>query len=120
MSVFNKIPDPKELEKELNEYLAKKYGSKIKLAMPLVIPQKDEGVIEKESKSQRKSRKIKFDLKPEELEAYLNEFIVKQDDAKEVLATKICTHFNRIKYWEEHKRKEKYDRVGMIKSFDEV
>jgi len=114
--VFNKIPDPKELEKELNEYLAKKYGSKIKLAMPLVIPQKDEGVIEKESKSQRKSRKIRFDLKPEELEAYLNEFIVKQDDAKEVLATKICTHFNRIKYWEEHKRKEKYDRVGMIKS----
>ncbi|MCK5009686.1 MAG: AAA family ATPase [Deltaproteobacteria bacterium] len=116
MSVFNKIPDPKELEKELNEYLAKKYGSKIKLAMPLVIPQKDEGVIEKESKSQRKSRKIRFDLKPEELEAYLNEFIVKQDDAKEVLATKICTHFNRIKYWEEHKGKEKYDRVGMIKS----
>ena len=114
--MFNKIPDPKELEKELNEYLAKKYGSKIKLAMPLVIPQKDEGVIEKESKSQRKSRKIRFDLKPEELEAYLNEFIVKQDDAKEVLATKICTHFNRIKYWEEHKRKEKYDRVGMIKS----
>ncbi len=114
--MFNKIPDPKELEKELNEYLAKKYGSKIKLAMPLVIPQKDEGVIEKESKSQRKSRKIRFDLKPEELEAYLNEFIVKQDDAKEVLATKICTHFNRIKYWEEHKEKEKYDRVGMIKS----
>ncbi len=114
--MFNKIPDPKELEKELNEYLAKKYGSKIKLAMPLVIPQKDEGVIEKESKRQRKLKKIRFDLKPEELEAYLNEFIVKQDDAKEVLATKICTHFNRIKYWEEHREKEKYDRVGMIKS----
>ena len=114
--MFNIIPDPKELEKELNEYLAKKYGSKIKLAMPLVIPQKDEGVIEKESKRQRKLKKIRFDLKPEELEAYLNEFIVKQDDAKEVLATKICTHFNRIKYWEEHKEKEKYDGVGMIKS----
>ncbi|MBN2222435.1 MAG: AAA family ATPase [Vallitaleaceae bacterium] len=114
--MFNKIPDPKELEKELNEYLAKKYGSKIKLAMPLVIPQKDEGVIEKESKRLKKTKKIKFDLKPEELEAYLNEFIVKQNDAKEVLATKVCTHFNRIKYWEEHKEKEKYERVGMIKS----
>ena len=101
MSVFNKIPDPKELEKELNEYLAKKYGSKIKLAMPLVIPQKDEGVIEKESKRQRKLKKIRFDLIPEELEAYLNEFIVKQDDAKEVLATKICTHFNRIKQYKD-------------------
>ncbi len=116
MSVFNKIPDPKELEKELNEYLAKKYGSKIKLAMPLVIPQKDEGFVEKESKKQKKLKKIKFDLKPEDLESYLSEFIVKQDDAKEVLATKICTHFNRIKYWEEHRGQAKYDGVGMIKS----
>ncbi len=116
MNVFDKIPDPKELEKELNEYLTKKYGNRVKLAMPMVIPQKDEGVIEKESKKQRKSKKLRFDLKPEELESYLNEFIVKQDDAKEVLATKICTHFNRIKYWEEHGGKAKYERVGMIKS----
>lgn len=114
--MFEKLPKPKELEKELNEYLTKKYGSKVKLAMPMVIPQKDEGLIEKEFEKQKKTKKIKFDLKPEGLEAYLNEFIVKQDDAKEVLATKICTHFNRIKYWEEHKQKEKYDRVGMIKN----
>lgn len=114
--MFEKLPKPKELEKELNEYLTKKYGSRVKLAMPMVIPQKDEGLIEKEFEKQKKTKKIKFDLKPEGLEAYLNEFIVKQDDAKEVLATKICTHFNRIKYWEEHKQKEKYDRVGMIKN----
>jgi len=114
--MFDKLPEPKELEKELNEYLTKKYGSRIRLAMPIVIPQKDEGLIERDFEKPKKLKKIKFDLKPEELEAYLNEFIVKQDDAKEVLATKICTHFNRIKYWEEHRQKEKYDRVGMIKN----
>ena len=114
--MFDNLPDPKELEKELNEYLTKKYGNKVRLAMPMVIPQKEEGLIEKEFEKQKKSKKLRFDLKPEELEAYLNEFIVKQDDAKEVLATKICTHFNRIKYWEEHKEREKYDRVGMIKN----
>jgi len=114
--MFESLPDPKELEKELNEYLTKKYGSRIKLAMPMVIPQKDEGLIEKEFEKQKKSRKLRFDLKPEQLETYLNEFIVKQDDAKEILATKICTHFNRIEYWEEHKEREKYDRVGMIKN----
>jgi len=114
--MFESLPDPKELEKELNEYLTKKYGSRIKLAMPMVIPQKDEGLIEKEFEKQKKSKKLRFDLKPEQLETYLNEFIVKQDDAKEILATKICTHFNRIEYWEEHKEREKYDRVGMIKN----
>ena len=114
--MFNKLPDPKELEEELNEYLTKKYGSRVKLAMPMVIPQKDEGLIENDIQKRKKSKKIKFDLKPEELEAYLNEFIVKQEDAKEVLATKICTHFNRIKYWEKQGQKEKYDSVGMIKN----
>jgi len=114
--VFNKLPDPKELEKELNEYLTKKYGSRIKLATPMIMPQKDEGLIERGFEKKKKSKKISFDLKPEELESYLNEFIVKQDDAKEILATKICTHFNRIKYYEEHEQKEKYDRVGLIKN----
>jgi endopeptidase Clp ATP-binding regulatory subunit ClpX len=42
-------------------------------------------------------KKINFDLLPEDLIAYLDQYIVKQDGAKAILATKICTHFNRIK-----------------------
>jgi ATP-dependent protease Clp ATPase subunit len=50
-----------------------------------------------ETKEAGKSRKkINFDLKPEELIAYLDQYIIKQDNAKAILATKICTHFNRI------------------------
>ena len=39
-----------------------------------------------------------FDMKPEDLIAYLDQYIVRQDYAKAVLATKICTHFNRIQH----------------------
>ena len=54
-------------------------------------------------------------MKPEELVAYLDDFVIQQDDAKAVLATKICTHFNRIRYLESHPElKEK--NVGHIKS----
>ena len=50
-----------------------------------------------ETKEAGKSRKkINFDLKPEELIAYLDQYVVKQDSAKAILSTKICTHFNRI------------------------
>jgi endopeptidase Clp ATP-binding regulatory subunit ClpX len=52
---------------------------------------------------------------PEELEAYLDGFIVRQDQAKAVLATKICTHFNRIKHTKKSARK-KTTGVGMIKN----
>ncbi|MDR1397844.1 MAG: AAA family ATPase [Desulfarculales bacterium] len=43
-----------------------------------------------------------FNLKPHELVAYLDQYIIRQDKAKIVLATKICTHFNRISYLKNH------------------
>jgi ATP-dependent Clp protease ATP-binding subunit ClpX len=46
----------------------------------------------------RNEVEISFDLKPEELIAYLDQYLIKQDRAKAILATKICTHFNRIRH----------------------
>lgn len=42
------------------------------------------------------SEPFHFDLKPEELEAYLDQYVIRQLEAKAILATKICTHFNRL------------------------
>jgi endopeptidase Clp ATP-binding regulatory subunit ClpX len=53
---------------------------------------------------------------PEELEAYLDTFVVKQNHAKAVLATKICTHFNRANYLKKFAGKKKSVGVGMIKN----
>lgn len=40
-----------------------------------------------------------FDLKPLDLESYLDEYIVGQKSAKAIISTKICTHFQKIKYY---------------------
>jgi endopeptidase Clp ATP-binding regulatory subunit ClpX len=90
-----KIPDPKELEKEIGEFLAKKFGENAKIVSPMVLTQ--ETVLGKQQKTAKKEKKNNFDLKPEELIGYLDQYVVKQDNAKAILATKICTHFNRIK-----------------------
>ena len=63
-----------------------------------------------------KLSRINFSLKPEELEAYLNEYVVKQEDAKSILATKVCTHFNRIKHELRIKRRQDSTEVGRIKN----
>ena len=89
------IPDPKELEKEIGEFLSKKFGDNVKIVTPMVLPK--EGAIDKVKAPPKRKQEINFDLKPEELIAYLDQFVVKQDSAKAILATKICTHFNRIK-----------------------
>ena len=68
---------------------------------------KDEGKPVKETE-------FSFDLKPEELETYLNKYVVGQQNSIEVIATKVCTHFNRMKL---EKELSEDDRVtGSIKS----
>src|SRR5690606_29201351 len=84
---------------------------------PLFFPRTQTEELPKEEKESKSSKKrIQFDLKPEELEAFLNDYIIRQDQAKEILATKICTHFNRIKFTEMTQGKNRYDGVGHIKN----
>jgi ATP-dependent protease Clp ATPase subunit len=110
-----KIPDPKELEKEIGEFLSKKFGNNVKIVTPMILPQ--EGAVDKAKAPPRQKKNINFDLKPEELIAYLDQFVVKQDSAKAILATKICTHFNRIKRAQEgHEHSSSVSMVGYIKN----
>jgi endopeptidase Clp ATP-binding regulatory subunit ClpX len=53
-----------------------------------------------------------FDLKPEELIAYLDQYVIGQDEAKAILATKFCTHFNRLRLPPD----EEEELVGNIKN----
>ena len=108
-----KIPDPKEIEKEISEFLAKKFKDNVKIVSPVVLPQ--ELALDKTPKKNRKKNKINFDLLPEDLISHLDRYVVKQDDAKAILATKICTHFNRIKC-AEAAADDTDDMVGRIKN----
>ena len=108
-----KIPGPKEIEKEINDFLSKKFGGSVKMVSPLIVPQ--EASVEKVEEPTKKEKKINFDLKPEDLISYLDQYIVKQDHAKAILATKICTHFNRVKR-AETSSDNLDDMVGSIKN----
>ncbi|MBW2064281.1 MAG: AAA family ATPase [Deltaproteobacteria bacterium] len=111
-----KLPNQKELEKELGEYLSKKYGDRIKIISPFLFPKGQETSTDDASFADTSGKRPYFDMLPEELEAHLDNFIVKQDQAKAVLATKICTHFNRIKHMKRYGGKKKTAGVGMIKN----
>jgi endopeptidase Clp ATP-binding regulatory subunit ClpX len=112
------IPDPKEIEKEINEYLANKYGNRIRVMGTQIGPWP--GAVEsgegKEPGDQTGDSIVRFDMKPAELHEYLDRFVIKQDKAKEVLATKICTHFNRIRYFQEKGEPDDFEGIDRIKS----
>ena len=108
-----KIPNPQKIEKELTEFLAKKFGGNVKLATSIAVPQEEPS--DTVETPVPKPVEINFNLKPDELIAYLDQFIIKQDAAKAILATKICTHFNRIRYREKNEHLVG-DMVGSIKN----
>ncbi len=88
-----KIPTPEEIRNDVQNMLREKYGDAV-----VIPPQPDSyGMQPGEAAGPRKRPNINFHLKPTELEAYLKQYVVGQDEAVEVLATKICTHFNRMK-----------------------
>lgn len=88
--------DPKKIEKELSEFLNQKFGGNVKIISPQVLPQKE--AISAGPATKGKKELINFNIKPRELIAYLDQYVVKQAKAKSVLSTKICTHFNRIRH----------------------
>ena len=111
-----RIPNQKELEKELSDYLSKKYGGRVKIISPLVFPKPDDVSTDEKGDATDTGSLPSFDLLPEQLESYLDGFVVKQNQAKAVLATKTCTHFNRIKHSRKSAGKNKTSGVGMIKN----
>ncbi len=110
---MNASHDPKKIEKELGEFLNKKFGPNVKIISPSIQPQPD--AVSGGRVSEGKKALVDFDIKPKELIDYLDQYVVRQSKAKSVLATKICTHFNRIRY-EQTTGQETSKITGNIKS----
>lgn len=105
-----------EIQKDISDYVSRKYGIRFKVAALGTAP---EAAGEKRTEAQESAdaaEAIRFDMKPRELKAYLDEYMVRQDEAKQVLATKICTHFNRIRRSELNRGHKRPDAIGEIKN----
>ena len=107
---MDKIPKHQEIQKDIKEFLEKKYGAKVAFQEPDFIGSK-EGV---RTGDEDDITDINLDLKPEQLQDYLKLYVVNQDEAIEILSTKICTHFHRMHY--EKKNPQNEEIVGQVKS----
>ncbi|OPZ68140.1 MAG: ATP-dependent Clp protease ATP-binding subunit ClpX [bacterium ADurb.Bin478] len=103
-------PTAEQLRKDVSDFLKNRYGDRVEIP-----PDADlSGEPPKVGEREHPPSKIQFDLKPSELEAHLRQYVVGQEEAIEVLATKICTHFNRMKM--EMETEGLGELVGNIKS----
>lgn len=106
-----KMPSPDQLQRDFSNFLREKYGNDVVIPPD---PSKEKSEPFDNGPDRDIKSKIDFNLRPSQLEAFLKEYVVDQEEAIEVLSTKICTHFNRMKL--ETKDDGVGELVGNIKS----
>lgn len=88
--------DPLQIQKDLTEFLKQKYGDQT------VVPEINFSESPGPKNHDHEMPEINFHLVPNELADYLNDYVINQQAAIEILSTKVCTHFHRINYLRQH------------------
>ena len=57
---------------------------------------------------------FKFDYKPRDVKAYLDRFVIKQDEAKKVLSVALCDHYHQVRLAHEGKEMANYAKQNII------
>ncbi len=90
LMAFDKRFNPEELK----EFLKSKYGTGVHVE---VFPKTEQEQSDpEEQESQKRNRALEFNYRPREIKEYLDRYVIKQDEAKKVLATAVCDHYHHI------------------------
>ena len=90
----SEIPNSDEIQKEIKQFLKEKYGENLHVGFsqqPAVAKASEPGPEEDIDITN-----LRFDLKPKDVKTYLDRFVIKQEEAKRILSTAICDHYNHI------------------------
>ena len=111
------FPTPEQVQKEFERFVKEKFGGKVQVfAQQMERSPSDGGEGKQDEKEEEKNRKrrFSFNLKPKDIKAHLDRFIIKQDEAKKALAIAVCDHYNHVKEDLAHADYEYYKQNVMI------
>ena len=94
MSTEQPLPSPDEIQRKLSEFMKKEFGDRVVFAAP-----RTETVETGQPSEEPKRRPVEFEfnLKPKDVKAHLDRFVIKQDEAKKILSIAVCDHYNHVK-----------------------
>src|SRR6266511_3701037 len=90
------FPSPEELKSKITEFMKQNFGDRVSVA---TFDEPEPATAEEEEKSEKTDHKeFEFNLLPRDIKAHLDRFVIKQDEAKKVLAIAVCDHYNHANY----------------------
>ena len=90
------FPTPEELQAKLSEFMKSNFGDKVSFATFAQPERAEEG--DDEKPVPQSGDHFVFDFLPRDIKAHLDRFVIKQDEAKKVLAIAVCDHYNHVNY----------------------
>src|SRR2546426_5471437 len=90
------FPSPEELKTKITEFMKQNFGDRVSVA---AFPAPEPAEAEPEERPEKiDSLEFEFNFLPRDIKAHLDRFVIKQDEAKKVLAIAVCDHYNHAKY----------------------
>ena len=89
------LPSPEEIQRKISEFMKQEFGDRVVFTGTPQAETAETGPPGEESK--RKDIEFDFNLKPKDVKAHLDRFVIRQEDAKKALAIAVCDHYNHVK-----------------------
>src|SRR5690606_15396487 len=105
-------PTPEEIHREFEDFVKNRFGESVKIFSQQVVPGDEMNETAAKATTESKAgtkAKFKFDYKPKDVKAFLDRFVIQQDDAKKALAIAVCDHYNHVKQCLEKTSSEAYE-----------
>jgi ATP-dependent Clp protease ATP-binding subunit ClpX len=91
------FPSPEELKAKISEFMKQNFGDRVAFTT-FTQPEPEEAGSEEKTGRIDKHEEFVFNFLPRDIKAHLDRFVIKQDEAKKVLAIAVCDHYNHAKY----------------------
>ena len=104
---FNGPPSPEEFQRQLQEFMRQHLAG----AAPA---RPDLSGAPDDSEEAAPGRDFSFDKKPRDVKAYLDRFVIKQEEAKKVLSVALCDHYHYVRLAREGNGQPYYAKQNVI------
>src|SRR5688572_17258584 len=107
--VFSGPPTPEEFQRRLQELMRQHFNPGNLFGQAQQQPT-GEGEQPKAEEQDLKN----FNYKPREVKAYLDRFVIKQDEAKKVLSVALCDHYHHVRMAMDGKEQSNYQKQNIL------
>src|SRR5436190_111646 len=108
-AAFAGPPSPEDFQRQLSDFVRQHFQA---ARAPATAPPETTGT--EGSDTSAKSEQFEFKQKPREVKAYLDRFVIKQDEAKKVLSVALCDHYHHVRLALEGKESANYAKQNVI------